>query len=256
MNQGITALVVDDSLSIREYIRAVLSEELNFERIQLASCADEGIDYLKADNEQNIAWVICDWEMPGSPAIQLFEYVRKHYSSSDIRLLLISGRKDNIAKQLATEAQADSYLSKPFTAGLLLSKVRNLMRQGERRRAARITPRVPYELDIGFDGYERLEASLLNISESGCLVKMPLLSNGYGRVYDIASIKFTFADQSILELDGHIVRIERDKASPEDAPDILIAFEYLYMETDKKEALQAYLRQCLSFVDSDAGSIC
>lgn len=256
MKQGSKALVVDDSPSIREYIRAILLEELNFTQVQLACCADEGMDLLQSDSGKDIGWVICDWEMPGRPASELFEYVRQNYQADNIRLVLITGRKDNLARQLANELGADAFLSKPFTAGLLVSKIRGLMGVDERRRSERIGAYVPCELDIGFDGFERLQAELVNISATGCLVKMPPLRNGYGHVYDIGSITFTFEDASQLELDGHIVRIEHDSSSAEDEHRILIAFEYLYMETAKKQALQTYLQQCFSFVENTGSIAC
>jgi CheY-like chemotaxis protein len=252
MNVGNAALVIDDSPSIREYVRAVLKDELHFSQVQLACCADEGIDLLKADNDQHIGLVVCDWEMPGSEAGRLFEYVRQHYDPSRMSLVLITGRKDNLARQLAEQVKADDYLSKPFTSGLFVSKIRGLMGLDERRRAERIAPQLSCSLDLSFDRETWLDTELVNISETGCLLKMPIINGGHAHVYDIGSIKFTFQDGSFLVLDGHIVRIERDKHSVENQRKVFVAFEYLFMDPMKKQGLLTYLKHCLTRTDDAA----
>ena len=248
-----SALIIDDSPSIREFLQAILKDELNFADIQVACCADEGIDILESDHQKEINWVITDWEMPGKPVGDLFEYVNKNYTRSELNLVLITGKNTSEARRLADDMQAHDFISKPFNA--LVSKLKRLMGLNERRCATRVNPCVPCEVDIGFDNYGRHGAEIINISESGCLLSMQHLDNQAAHVYDIATLIFTFHDNTNLDVDAQIVRVERDNGSTASEQKVSVAFEFKKLDKPAIAKLQAYVNQCQLVVKADTQSV-
>ena len=250
-----SALIIDDSPSIREYLQVILKDELNFSDIQVACCADEGIDILESDSQNNINWVITDWEMPGKPVGDLVEYMNKHYNRSELNFVIITGKAMDDARQLADTVQADDFISKPFQPDALVKKLKRLMGLEERRRATRVNPCVPCEVDIGFDNYGRHGAEIINISESGCLLNMQHLDNQAAHVYDIATLTFTFHDSSSLDVNAQIVRVERDNNTVASEQKVLVAFEFKKLDKIIIEKLQSYVNQCQLVVKADSQSV-
>lgn len=246
-----SALIIDDSPSIREFLQVILKDELEFSDIQVACCAEEGIDILESDQQKEINWVITDWEMPGKPVGDLFEYVNKNYDRSDINLVLVTGKNTSEARQLADDMQANDFISKPFQADALVSKLKRLMGLEERRRATRVNPCVPCEVDIGFDNYGRHGADIMNISESGCLLSMQQLENQALHVYDIATLTLTFHDNTNLDIYAQIVRVERDNEFTASEQRIRVAFEFKKLDKPTIEKLQSYVNQCQLVSKSD-----
>ena len=244
MTPNKSALVIDDSPSMREYIQAILKDELDFTKIHLACCADEGIDILEADKGHEIRWVITDWEMPGKSCSEVFKYVADKYKPSEINIILITGKNSHDAMVLSNHVHADDFISKPFDAETFVKKVHRLLGLNERRRIKRVTPCIPCEIDIGFDNYGRYGASLVNISEIGCLVKMENPDERYAHIYDIGSITLTYHGGIQLVLDGQIVRVERDTASAANSPGILVALEFCEQDPSSQAILTSFINQC------------
>lgn len=244
MPQNQNALIIDDSPSIREFLQVILQDELGFNNIQVACCADEGMDILASDLLNEINWVISDWEMPGKPASDLFQYVKSKYTKDEMNTILITGKDTNHAKLLANTVLADEFLSKPFKPDALVKKLKRLMGLKERRIAKRVNPCIPCEVDIGFDNYGRYGADLVNISESGCLLNMRYLDDQHAHVNDIATLNFTFLDETSLDVHAKIVRVECDKEAQENDQAIRIAFEFKQPNKDTIEKLRSYVNQC------------
>ena len=252
MSQNKNALIIDDSPSIREYLQVILKDELNFNDVKVACCADEGMDILISDQQHAINWIISDWEMPGKPASELFQYVNSNYRDSEMNTILITGKNSEHARQLADTVYADEFISKPFKPGALVNKLKRLMGLDERRVAKRVTPCVPVEVDIGFDNYGEYGSDLVNISESGCLLKMQCLNDQQAHVNDIATLKFTFRDDTNLDVHAQIVRVERDNHSPENEQQLHVAFEFKNLDGVAIARLRQYINQCQLVLDTNA----
>lgn len=243
MPQNQNALIIDDSPSIREYLQTILRNELNFRNIQVACCADEGIDILESDRLNGINWVICDWEMPGKPASDLFKYVSLKYSKNEVNTILLTGKTTHDARLLANDILVDDFLSKPFEPEALANKLKRLIGLKERRIAKRVNPYVPCEVDLGFDDYGWHGADLMNISKSGCLLTMRDLDDRYAHVNDITTLNFTFQDDSTLDVYAKIVRVERDEESSGNTQERRVAFEFKHQNEASIEKLQTYIDQ-------------
>lgn len=121
-------LVADDEEQIRRALKSILSSR-KYE-VELAVNGEQAID-LAIENPPDLA--ILDVAMPGISGIEVCKELRAWYSGPILMLSVRSGDSDKIA---ALDTGADDYLTKPFSAGELLARVRALLR----RAASQITP--------------------------------------------------------------------------------------------------------------------
>ncbi len=115
-----TALVVDDSSSMRMILRKSL-EEIGFEVRE----ARNGIEALclLAKNEGPISLSLLDWNMPEMNGFELLQKVRgiAEFNSMVIIMVTAEAELEHIADAL--EAGANEYVMKPFTRDILVGKL-------------------------------------------------------------------------------------------------------------------------------------
>ena len=114
-------LIVEDNADIKDYI--VTSFSGNY-RIQTASDGKEGWDMVVSLIPD---LVISDVMMPVMDGIELWERIKKDVRTSHVLVILLTAKDSLHDKQEGYDSGADSYLTKPFTARLLASRVRNLL---------------------------------------------------------------------------------------------------------------------------------
>lgn len=120
--------VVDDERNIRDLIRKYLEKE----------------DYIVTafENSQNVTGeinrlkpdlLVLDIMMPGIDGLELCKEIRKH---SDIPIIFVSARDEELDRILGLELGADDYLSKPFSPRELVVRVKNIFKRIEKRNQA------------------------------------------------------------------------------------------------------------------------
>lgn len=114
-------LVVDDEEQIRRALRSILSAR-KYEVI-LAENGEQAID-LAIDHSPDM--IILDIAMPGMDGIEVCRELRAWYTGPIIVLSVKAGETDKI---VALDTGADDYLTKPFSAGELLARVRAQFRR-------------------------------------------------------------------------------------------------------------------------------
>lgn len=114
-------LVVDDEEQIRRALKSILSAR-NYD-VELAVSGEDGID-LAIDNPPDL--VVLDMSMPGLSGIEVTKELRTWYAGPILVLSVRGGDTDKIA---ALDTGADDYLTKPFSAGELLARIRALLRR-------------------------------------------------------------------------------------------------------------------------------
>ncbi|MBF2982127.1 response regulator, partial [Pseudomonas aeruginosa] len=119
-------LVVDDDPVIRELLQAYLGEEGydvlcagNAEQAEacLAECAHLG---------QPVELVLLDIRLPGKDGLTLTRELRVR---SEVGIILITGRNDEIDRIVGLECGADDYVIKPLNPRELVSRAKNLIRR-------------------------------------------------------------------------------------------------------------------------------
>lgn len=114
-------LVVEDNDDIREYITTSFS---NNYRIITAANGKEGV---KQALEYIPDIIISDIMMPEMDGIELCKLVKEDIRTCHIPVILLTAKDSIQDKEEGYESGADSYLTKPFSAKLLNSRVHNLL---------------------------------------------------------------------------------------------------------------------------------
>ena len=118
-------LVIDDEESIRRALKSILSSR-KYE-VSLAVSGSEGISLAI---ETNPELVILDLTLPDMDGLEVCRELRTWMGAP---ILILSVRGNESDKVKALDLGADDYLTKPFSAGELLARMRALLRRVESR---------------------------------------------------------------------------------------------------------------------------
>ena len=129
-------LIVEDDKEIRALMRASLSVE-GF-TVQTAVSLSEASALLKNDLPDVM---VLDLGLPDGDGVDLVREVRKRHS---LPILVVSARHQEAQKIQLLDAGADDYLTKPFSVGELLARIRVALRHRGTTLAAAVTE---YALD-------------------------------------------------------------------------------------------------------------
>ena len=116
-----TILIVDDEPNILELSRLYLEQEGY--RVEGAG---NGNDALSKFDTVKPALVVLDLMLPD---IDGFEICRQLRKKSDVPILMLTARKEDIDKIVGLELGADDYLTKPFNPRELVARVKAIMRR-------------------------------------------------------------------------------------------------------------------------------
>lgn len=123
--RNVRILVIDDEESIRRALKSILS--VRKYEVNLAATGCEGIDLAI---ETNPELVILDLTLPDIDGLEICRELRT-WMGAPILILSVRGNEND--KVRALDLGADDYLTKPFSAGELLARMRALLRRAESR---------------------------------------------------------------------------------------------------------------------------
>jgi two-component system, OmpR family, KDP operon response regulator KdpE len=133
-------LIVDDEPEIRRFLRA--SFKLYHHEISEAETGSEALD--KAYQEKPDL-VILDLGLPDIDGVEVTRQIRE---MSTVPIIILSVRNGENDKIEALDAGADDYLTKPFSMGELLARVRVVLRRNEPQISKTLMKSGELELDI------------------------------------------------------------------------------------------------------------
>ena len=116
-----TILVVDDEAQIRRALKSLLTAR-NYQ-VLLAENGEQALELAAAAPPD---LVVLDLSMPGMNGLVVCRELRAWYRGPILILSVRGGEQDKIA---ALDLGADDYLTKPFSTGELLARVRALLRR-------------------------------------------------------------------------------------------------------------------------------
>lgn len=116
-------LVVEDNADIRDYIADAFTD---LYEVKTASNGKEG---LKIATECAPDIVVSDIMMPVMNGIVMCQKLKTDIRTSHIPVILLTAKDSITDKEEGYQAGADSYLTKPFSASLLQSRISNLLAQ-------------------------------------------------------------------------------------------------------------------------------
>lgn len=114
-------LVVDDEPNIIELAKLYLGRE-GYELIE----ATNGNDALSRQKMDNPDLIILDLMLPD---IDGYEVCRQIRTGSDVPILMLTARREDIDKIVGLELGADDYLTKPFNPRELVARVKAILRR-------------------------------------------------------------------------------------------------------------------------------
>jgi two-component system, OmpR family, KDP operon response regulator KdpE len=114
-------LVIDDEEQIRRALKSVL--QARHYEVDLAETAEEGLE-LTAVRTPDI--IVLDLTLPGMSGLEACRRLREWYHGP---ILILSVRNADDDKIAALDYGADDYLTKPFSTGELLARIRALLRR-------------------------------------------------------------------------------------------------------------------------------
>lgn len=114
-------MVVDDEKSLVNLLRGYLERE-GFEVHE----ALDGPAALEVALDVNPEVVILDWMLPGLDGMEVLRRLRRF---SEAYIIMLTARTEEMDRIVGLSAGADDYLSKPFSPGELVARVRAMLRR-------------------------------------------------------------------------------------------------------------------------------
>ena len=216
-NSSSTILLVDDEDSIQTLLTFPLERD-GYRVVQ----ARDGEEALRRFGEENVNLVVLDVMLPRLDGLEVCKRLR---SQSNVPIIMLTARGEELDKVLVLELGADDYITKPFSIREFRSRVRALL-----RRAA--TPRAAAERDAIIDrGELKIDLPRRTVEIRGDTIQLTFIEFEM-LVVLAASPGVVFSRRELLErlrggsdyreprtIDVHVrhlrEKIERDPSNPE-----------------------------------------
>jgi len=129
MNQGTQkVLVVEDEESIASFV-AIYLKKGGFN----VAVAATGTEALVKASAEHPALIVLDLALPDIDGIDVCRKIRQR---SDVPILMLTARDDDVDKIIGLEVGADDYLTKPFNPRELVARVKSILRRAAPARRA------------------------------------------------------------------------------------------------------------------------
>lgn len=136
-------LIIDDDAHIREVIRFAL--EKSGMAVHQAGDGRAALDYL-ASNHADL--IILDITMPELDGLEVCRELRK---TSEIPILFLSSRDDEIDRVIGLEIGGDDYVTKPFSPRELVARVNAILKRVNKISPAITTQKILGKLHVKLD---------------------------------------------------------------------------------------------------------
>ncbi len=117
-----TILIVDDEQRIIDLAQMYLEQEG-----YTVDSATDGLDAYKRIIENTPSLIVLDLMLPNMDGLEICRRVR---AQSDVPIIMLTARSDDIDKIVGLELGADDYLTKPFNPRELVARVKAILRRG------------------------------------------------------------------------------------------------------------------------------
>jgi len=189
-------LIVEDELAIAENIAYALRTE-GFAPHHV-TLGERAVNEIRSTDGPKYQLIVLD---VGLPDINGFEVCRRLRQFSDVPVIFLTARSDEIDRVVGFEIGADDYVTKPFSPRELVARIRVILR--------RIAPKPPAEISMT----KRASTFELRAPEAKILF--------HGRALDLTRYEYLLL-KTFLEKPGHVLsRAQLMDRVWEDAPDTL-----------------------------------
>jgi DNA-binding response OmpR family regulator len=143
-SQGQTVLVVEDETSIASFV-ALYLKNAGY-RIQTAGTGREALERAAAEKP---SLIVLDLMLPDLDGLEVCRRIRQ---TSDVPILMLTARDEDVDKIIGLEVGADDYLTKPFNPRELVARVKSILRRSVPERREAQTKQIKHgdlEIDVG-----------------------------------------------------------------------------------------------------------
>ncbi|HEV7641000.1 MAG TPA: response regulator transcription factor [Gaiellaceae bacterium] len=124
-----TVLVVEDEVSIASFVSLYL-KNAGYD-VRTAATGSEALAQAAAND---ISLILLDLMLPDIDGIEVTKRIRQ---SSDVPILMLTARDEDVDKIIGLEVGADDYLTKPFNPRELVARVKSILRRASPERRER-----------------------------------------------------------------------------------------------------------------------
>ena len=118
-----TVVVVEDEPDIGDLLALYLRRE--GWQVHLATTGEDGLEAIRARQPD---FVVLDIGLPGE--LDGFDVCRELRQTSDVPVLFLTARDDEVDRILGLEIGADDYVTKPFSPREIVARVKAVLRRG------------------------------------------------------------------------------------------------------------------------------
>jgi len=161
-------LIADDEHELRDMLTAYLEAE-GYE----VATATDGAEALRLVDSANPHLILLDVGMPGMDG---FEVLRRIRQGSDVPVIMLTARAEEIDRVVGLTVGADDYVTKPFSPRELSARIKAVLRRGRR---AETRPDV-----LHFDGLD-IDVAGREVTRNGAPVELTTLE--FDLLYALAS---------------------------------------------------------------------
>ena len=139
-----TVLVVEDEASIASFVAAYL-KNAGF-NVKTTASGNEALRLVESEKPD---LVVLDLMLPDLDGVEVCKRIRQ---SSDLPVLMLTARDEDVDKIIGLEVGADDYLTKPFNPRELVARVKSILRRSVPERRELQTRQITHgklEIDAG-----------------------------------------------------------------------------------------------------------
>jgi DNA-binding response OmpR family regulator len=211
-------LVADDEARIRDILRSYLEAD-GFDVVE----AGDGEEALRRARERTPDVAVLDVMMPGLDGIEVLRQLR---SESDVYVIMLTAKSEEVDKLVGLSVGADDYVTKPFSPREVVARVRAVLRRQRLREPSAPGERLVFD-DLTIDTARREverhgESVALSALEFDLLVA---LARAPGRVLSRTELLQRvwgwdfYGDERVVDV--HIRSIRRALGDRADAPELI-----------------------------------
>lgn len=200
-------LVVEDEPKLAQLISDYLIQS-GFEPV----CIDDGLMAVQAVRENNPALILLDLMLPGKDGLDICRDVRMF---SQVPIIMVTARVEEIDRLLGLELGADDYICKPFSPREVVARVKTVLRRSDPGYVRQSALQMDRESQSALLDGVRLELTAVEFR------LLHLLHQNSGRVYGRQELMDRiYADDRIVSdrtVDSHIKKLRHKlkQASPD-----------------------------------------
>ncbi|MCG0278474.1 MAG: response regulator transcription factor [Thermanaeromonas sp.] len=208
-------LVVEDEEKIKEMVASYLAGE-GFQ-VKTATTGPEALQILEG---HNFDLVVLDWMLPGLSGLEVCKQVRQ---KSDIPIIMLTAKSEEVDKLLGLELGADDYITKPFSLRELVARIKVVLRRSKAKDAYRHEELTLGDLYINFTTREvRVEGREIELTPTEFAL-LSVMARHPGRVFTRMQLLDLALGEAFLgyerSVDTHISnlrkKIEKNPANPQ-----------------------------------------